>query len=70
MFAPAGTPPEVAERLASELKDFLSRPGVQEKFRAVGIEAFWTGPKDFDAFVRSELRKWSGLIQAAGIEPQ
>jgi tripartite-type tricarboxylate transporter receptor subunit TctC len=70
MFAPAGTPPDVVEKLSAEMKTVLAKPDVREKFHGVGIEAFWTGPQEFDRFVRSELVKWTGLIKAAGIEPQ
>ena len=70
MFAPAGTPPEIVEKLSGEMKAILSKPDVRQKFQGVGIEAFWTGPQEFEIFVKSELTKWSGLIKAAGIEPQ
>jgi tripartite-type tricarboxylate transporter receptor subunit TctC len=70
MFAPAGTPQDIVDKLSTEMKSILSKPDVREKFRTVGIEAFWTGPQEFDLFVRSELTKWGGLIRAAGIEPQ
>lgn len=69
-FAPANTPPEVVERLSQEMKKAISKPDIQAKFRDVGIEAFWTGPQEFDKFVKSELTKWTQLIRAAGIEPQ
>lgn len=70
MFAPTGTPPEIVEKLSKEMKVILSRPDIQAKFHSVGIEAFWNGPEEFDKFVKSELTKWTGLIKAAGIEPQ
>jgi tripartite-type tricarboxylate transporter receptor subunit TctC len=70
MFAPAGTPPEVVEKLSSAMKVVLAKPDVRKKFHNVGIEAFWTDSKEFRTFVNSELTKWSGLIKAAGIEAQ
>jgi tripartite-type tricarboxylate transporter receptor subunit TctC len=70
MFAPAGTPPDVIEKLSQAMKDVLAKPSVRKQFHKAGIEAFWTDQKDFGAFVKSELVKWTRLIKAAGIEAQ
>jgi tripartite-type tricarboxylate transporter receptor subunit TctC len=69
MFAPANTPPEIVERLAGELQKILSDPKIKAEF-PVGVDTFWSGPRDFDAYVRSELVKWTALIKEAGIEPE
>jgi tripartite-type tricarboxylate transporter receptor subunit TctC len=70
MFAPPGLPPAIAERISGELQKFLSRPEVKERLLNGGVEVFYTGPKDFDAYVRSELVKWTGLIKEVGIQPE
>jgi tripartite-type tricarboxylate transporter receptor subunit TctC len=70
MFAPAGLPPAVAERISGELQKFLSKPEVRDRLLNSGVEVFYTGPKEFDAYVRSELVKWTGLIKEAGIQPE
>jgi tripartite-type tricarboxylate transporter receptor subunit TctC len=31
---------------------------------------YWSGPQDFDAFVKSELVKWTAYIKEAGIQPE
>jgi len=31
---------------------------------------FFSGPQEFDAYVKSELVKWTGLIKEVGIEPE
>ena len=48
----------------------LSKPEVKERLLSVGVEVFYTGPKEFDAYVRSELVKWTGLIKEVGIQPE
>ena len=70
MFAPAGLPAPVAERISVELQKMLSRPEIKERLLNQGVEVFYTGPKDFDAYVKSELKKWTGLIKEAGIQPE
>jgi tripartite-type tricarboxylate transporter receptor subunit TctC len=70
LFAPAGLPPEIAERLARELEKLLAKGDVKEKFAKQGVEVFYTGPREFDAYVRSELVKWTGLIKEVGIQPE
>ncbi len=70
MFAPAGLPPAIAQRVSSELEKFLSRADVKSRMQSQGVEVFYTGPNEFDAYVKSELAKWSGLIKEVGIPPQ
>jgi tripartite-type tricarboxylate transporter receptor subunit TctC len=70
MFAPAGLPAPVAERLSGELQKMLSKAEVKERLLNQGVEVFYTGPKQFDAYVRSELVKWTTLIKEAGIQPE
>ncbi|HZO48031.1 MAG TPA: tripartite tricarboxylate transporter substrate binding protein [Xanthobacteraceae bacterium] len=70
MFAPAGLPAPIAERISSGLQKMLSKPELKERLLSSGVEVFYTGPKDFDAYVRAELVKWTGLIKEAGIQPE
>ncbi len=70
MFGPAGLPAPIAERISNELQKMLSKPEVKERLLNQGVEVFYTGPKEFDAYVKSELTKWTGLIKEAGIQPE
>ncbi len=70
LFAPAGLPAPIAERLSAELQKMLSKPEVKERLLNTGVEVFYTGPKEFDAYVKSELKKWTGLIKEVGIQPE
>jgi tripartite-type tricarboxylate transporter receptor subunit TctC len=70
MFAPANAPPQVVDVLARELQKMLARPELKARFIDAGAETFWSGPKEFDAYVRSELIKWTTVIKEAGIEPE
>jgi putative tricarboxylic transport membrane protein len=70
LFAPSGLPPAIAERISGELQKFLAKPEVKERLLTSGVEVFYTGPGAFDAYVRSELVKWTGLIKEVGIQPE
>jgi tripartite-type tricarboxylate transporter receptor subunit TctC len=70
MFAPAGLPAPIGERISGELQKMLSKPDVKARLLNSGVEVFYTGPKEFDAYVKSELTKWTGLIKEVGIQPE
>jgi tripartite-type tricarboxylate transporter receptor subunit TctC len=70
MFAPAGTPPAVVDALGAEIGVILARPEVRKRFVDNGIDVFYSGPRAFRGYVRSELVKWLALCKEAGIEPE
>jgi tripartite-type tricarboxylate transporter receptor subunit TctC len=70
IFGPAGMPKELVEQLNGALRTILARPDVKERLAAMGFDAFSSTPEELDAFVRSELVKWTRLIKEAGIEPE
>jgi tripartite-type tricarboxylate transporter receptor subunit TctC len=70
MFGPAGMPDEAVQALASAVDKALQRPEVRGRFANSGTDIYWSGPKEFDAFVKSELISWTAMIKEAGIEPE
>jgi tripartite-type tricarboxylate transporter receptor subunit TctC len=70
MFGPANMPPEAVKILAGAIEKALNTPTVQQRFASSGTDIYWSGPQDFDAFVKSELVSWTAMIKEAGIEPE
>ena len=70
LFAPAGTPPAVIEKLNTELRKIIDSEEVKTKLRAAGFEAFSSSAKELDEFVRVQLDKWGRMIKDAGIQPE
>ena len=70
MFGPAGMPDEAVQVLASAVEKALQKPEVRGRFANSGTDIYWSGPKEFDAFVKSELGSWTAMIKEAGIEPE
>jgi tripartite-type tricarboxylate transporter receptor subunit TctC len=70
MFGPAGLPPDVVKTLADAIHKALETPAVRQRFQSSGTDIYWSGPQEFDAFVKSELVSWTAMIKEAGIEPE
>jgi tripartite-type tricarboxylate transporter receptor subunit TctC len=70
VFAPAGTPRPIVDRLAREVAAIVATPAVQDKLRNFGVEPDGRQADAFTAFQRSEIAKWSKVIQDAGIQAE
>jgi tripartite-type tricarboxylate transporter receptor subunit TctC len=66
VFAPAGTPHDIVNRLNSELNRALAAPDVQARLAQLGLD--WKGNTsgEFAAFLRSEVQKWSRAVKESG----
>ncbi|MEO8249605.1 MAG: tripartite tricarboxylate transporter substrate binding protein [Burkholderiales bacterium] len=70
VFAPAGTPAPVVERLGKEIAAIVALHDVQQKLRAMGVEPEGRGPQAFAEFQRAEIAKWGKVIKDAGIQAE
>ena len=68
MFAPAKTPAAIVNRLQDEVVKALATPEVKERFAALGADAWTLEPKEFDAYIREEIKSNAALVKAAGLE--
>jgi tripartite-type tricarboxylate transporter receptor subunit TctC len=66
LSAPAGLPPQIAERLNGEVRRALELADVKEKLRHEGITPNRLDAKEFTAFVADELRRWGPIVRASG----
>lgn len=66
LAAPAGTPPEIVQRLYTEVGKVLQDPDVLQGFRAAGVEASLLDPSALGAFMRSEHEKWGKVVRDTG----
>ena len=67
LWAPAGTPDAIVEKLNEAATAALEDAGVADQFGQVGIAVQPTSPADFDAFVRADAAKWKRVVQEANI---
>ncbi len=70
VFAPAGTPKAIVDRLAREIAAIVALPEVQDRLRNLGVEPDGRTADAFAAFQRAEITKWSKVIQDAGIQAE
>ena len=70
VFAPAGTPAPIVDRLAREIAAVVAMPEVQQRLRAMGVEPDVRAPQAFAEFQRAEVTKWGKVIKDAGIQAE
>ncbi len=70
LFAPAGTPKEIVEKLNAEVQKIIANPEAKSRIAVTGFDAFSGPPESLATFVQTELVNWGRLIKDAGIEPQ
>lgn len=70
MFAPAGTPAPIVNRLNRELVAVLNRPDLREKGAELGLEIFGSSPRELEDYVRSQIALWAQFTADAGLKPE
>jgi len=70
IFAPAGAPPSVVDRVNAEVNKIVADPAVRERFAQLGFETTGGTPAQFAAVVESETAKWSKVIHDANVKPE
>jgi tripartite-type tricarboxylate transporter receptor subunit TctC len=66
--APKGTPPEIIERLNTEINAVLADPQVVARFTSIGSEPRPGSPGDFEKLIAAEVDKWGKVVRYAGIK--
>jgi tripartite-type tricarboxylate transporter receptor subunit TctC len=70
MFAPAGTPPDIVDKLWREVRTAMQNPEVRDRFAKIGVEAVADSPADFKKFIQAELKAYGEQARLAGIKPE
>ena len=70
MFAPAGTPRPIIDRLHAALVKALNDPAVKDNLAKQGAEIVASTPEEYDQFNRAEIAKWLKVAAQAGITPE
>ncbi len=66
LLAPAGTPADVVDKLSKTANEALKTEAVTKAMATQGIDALGGTPKEFDAFIRADIEKWTSLLAATG----
>ena len=63
MFAPAGTPDAIVNKMHAALQKSLQEPVVKERLQQMGVVITATSPADTDRFVKNEVDKWGKVVR-------
>src|SRR5688572_15965036 len=67
IFAPAGTPAAIVDRISREIAGAIQLPDVREVMAREGADPVGSTPQDFAAFYRSEVERYARVIRSANI---
>jgi len=67
LFAPAGTPKAVVERLSTETRAALTAGEVRKRLVDLGAEPLGSTPEEFSAYVSAEFQRWGKVAKESGI---
>ena len=68
LVAPAGTSPQIIQRLHAEFTAALNDESIKSQMRQNGMEPIATSVEGFDAYIKSETQKWARVIRQANIK--
>lgn len=66
-FAPAGTPPEVIQKLNAAMLKAMDTERVKKVFATIGAERIGSSPAELKAYLADEAAKWKKIIQETGM---
>ncbi len=66
VFAPAGTPQPVVNRLSAEIVKIVKLSDVRERFLSLGAEPVGSSAEEFASFFRNEVAKWGKVVRESG----
>lgn len=66
LVAPAGTPPEVIATLHDAAIKALNDESVQTSLGKLGVDIVGKTPQEFQAYIESEIPKWTAIVKASG----
>jgi tripartite-type tricarboxylate transporter receptor subunit TctC len=70
IFAPAGTPREIVDRLSSSIGKILAAQDIRELWNTQAMEIFPSTPEQFATRLRFDYDRYGKLIRDAGIKLQ
>jgi tripartite-type tricarboxylate transporter receptor subunit TctC len=68
LLAPAGTPPDVVNRIAAAVEQAFKDPATRKRLEEMGTEPVGDTPAQFRSFLQAEAAKWAGFVKQSGIK--
>ena len=67
---PAGTPPEIIDRLNREINAALADPKVKARFAELGTSVYALSPAEYGKLLAAEVEKWGKVVKFAGAKAE
>jgi len=68
IVAPAGTPHDIRAKLNAAALKALASDDTKKRYLDLGMVTRSSGPEEFDAYIKAEVGKWSGVIKEANVQ--
>jgi tripartite-type tricarboxylate transporter receptor subunit TctC len=69
LVAPGATRRDIVRRLNTEVTRLVGEPDTRQRFADLGMTIDSGTPESLDGYIKSEIAKWSNVIQQADIRP-
>jgi len=69
ILVPAGTPKPIIDKIHQQVARIVENPTNEQLIFRLGLEPAAMSPREFDAFMRSEIEKWLRVVKEMGIKP-
>ncbi len=70
LFAPAGTPPAVIDRLSQAAQAAMNDPALRKRLQDMGLEPTGQGPAQLAQALKDDFERWGPVIKASGFKPE
>ena len=70
LFAPAGTPKAIVDKLNADTNKVLAQPDFRERLASLGADPAGGTPEQFAALIRSEREKWAKVVKESGAKAE
>lgn len=66
LFAPAGTPKPIVDKLQAEVSKILKSPEASKRLTDIGLEPVGSTPEELVTYQRAEITKWAKVVKDSG----
>ena len=68
LVAPAGTPKDIIDTLNFAVVEALKDEGTQKALIDLGVDIVGDSPKEFEAYIKTEIPKWAAVVKQSGAQ--